>query len=81
MINDKSFVSYQKNGFSENDHTELANLCIILDELNVKFLQSNSNCVNNKIIYKDFSVKEFYAKRRINSKNPSQKEKELLIYN
>lgn len=80
-LNNTSFVSYQKNGFSENDHTYLANLCIILDELKIKFLESNSNCANNKTLYKDFNISEFYAKRRINSKNPSQKEKELLIYN
>tara|TARA_B100001093_G_scaffold472566_1_gene495784 strand:- start:1701 stop:2648 length:948 start_codon:yes stop_codon:yes gene_type:complete len=80
-LNNKSFVAYQKLGFTEENHSELANICVILDELKIKFLESNSNCQNNKITYKDFIIKEIYAKRRINSKNPNQKEMELLIYN
>mgnify|MGYP003994460219 CR=1 FL=1 len=80
-ITNTSFVSYQKLGFSEDNHIELCNLCIILDELGIKFLESNSNCGFNKMNYKDFNLVEFYSQRRINSKNPSQKEKEILIYN
>lgn len=76
--NNKSFVAYNKNGFTIDDNLILFEK---LKNLNTKFLMSNSNVdlVRNNFI--NYKIIEVDAKRTINSKNPESKTIELLIKN
>ena len=78
--NKKSFVSYVKNGFSNNFHTTLFKL---LQENKKKFILSNSNSEYVRINFPKeyYNVEEISCKRSINSKNPGSKTKEVLISN
>jgi DNA adenine methylase len=77
--NSKSFVAYNKEGFTIDDNLILFEK---LKNLNTKFLMSNS-CVDfvKKNFNDNYTLIEVDAKRSINSKNPESKTKELLIKN
>lgn len=81
--NEKSFVGYTIDGFDLEQHTELFKLCNALNELDIKFLMSNSSVdlVRNSFTHKKIKIEEIIAKRSINSKNPDSKTNELLIKN
>jgi DNA adenine methylase len=75
----KSFVSYNKEGFDIENHKNLFNL---VSNLKCKFLMSNSNVHLVTDTFKnDFIIETITCKRSINSKDPSKKTKEVLIYN
>jgi DNA adenine methylase len=80
-LKDTSFVSYKEGGFNENKHTELAKLCNKINKIKIKFLHSNSWCDYNTSNYSKFNLEKVLCKRRINSKNPSDTDYEILIYN
>lgn len=76
-----SFVSYTKNGFDEQQHTELFRLCSLLKEKNVKMMMSN---LNVKLVLDSFpseTIETITCKRLINSKTPTQTETEVIISN
>lgn len=75
-VNKTSFVDYNKQGFN---HDELIELCNTMK--NVSFVQSNSYCDKTKNGYKAFQQHHVVTKRRINSKNPGSKIKEIMIVN
>lgn len=79
--NKTSFVSYLDGGFNIDKHNELFKLCNDLNGKNIKFLMSNSDVdlVKNAFDEK-FEKKTIICKRSINSKKPSAKTNELLIY-
>ncbi|MBS1416038.1 MAG: Dam family site-specific DNA-(adenine-N6)-methyltransferase [Clostridia bacterium] len=73
LIENNSFVSYDKSGFDDNDQINLANHYKALDEKDCLLMLSNSDPKNaNKEdnffdnLYKDFEIKRVYAKRIIN---------------
>lgn len=75
-LNKTSFKEYTKLGFSD------LNLLKWCKETKMHFLQSNSCCEFNLKNYENkFKVITIDAKRRINSKNPKDIAKELLIKN
>jgi len=76
-----SFVGYTKDGFNKELHEKLFEETKNLDKKGVKFLMSNSNQKLVRDSLKDFICEEITARRAINSKNPSSKTKEVLIYN
>ena len=80
-INTTSFVKYQKNSFTLDDHNELNEFCNILTNKKIKFLMSNSYTKYNMKIYKKYKIKKILCKRRIHSKNPESTEYEILISN
>jgi DNA adenine methylase len=71
-----SFVKYNLNGFSDDDHKELFEL---VKNLKCSFVMSNSNTDLVLESFKGFSIKKIDCKRSINSKNPSQMTKEVII--
>jgi len=77
--NNKSFVAYNKEGFTIDDNLILFEK---LKNLNTKFLMSNS-CVGfvKENFNENYKLIEVEAKRSINSKNPESKTTELLIKN
>ena len=79
--NKTSFVGYTKDGFNKELHEKLFEETKNLDKRGVKFLMSNSNQKLVRDSLKDFICEEITARRAINSKNPSSKTKEVLIYN
>tara|TARA_B110000037_G_scaffold214548_1_gene270601 strand:+ start:66 stop:965 length:900 start_codon:yes stop_codon:yes gene_type:complete len=81
-INSTSFVKYNKKGFNIKNHNQLFDNCKILYKNNNKFIMSNS--------YVNYVIKNFKdickidiidCKRRINSKKPNSKTKEVIISN
>lgn len=81
--NETSFVSYNKEGFGENENNKLFELIESLSSEDKKIMMSNSNACKlyekfDTAKYKLFSVN---ASRRINSKNPESTTKELIIMN
>ena len=72
------FVSYNKNGFTQEKHEALFKKC---SKLKCKWVLSNSNTDVVKEKLKNYTIEEIVARRAINSKNPNAKTKELIIYN
>jgi DNA adenine methylase len=75
-INEKSFVSYNRAGFNQQEHEKLFTL---LQKLNQNWLLSNSK---TKFVCESFigyPISTINCKRRINSKDPSSTTDEVLI--
>ena len=73
LIENNSFVSYDKSGFDDNDQIKLANHYKELDKKKSLLMLSNSDPKNANIddnffddLYKGFDIKRVYAKRMIN---------------
>ena len=77
----KSFVGYNACGFDLDTHNKLFGLVRKFNSQKVKFIMSNSNTdlVNNTFI--DYNKEIITARRAINSKNPADKTKEVVIFN
>lgn len=75
-----SFTSYKDDSFYEK-HEVLVNLCNKLNISDIKFVHSNSYCKFNLDKYKDYDIQKIECKRRINSKNPKDKDFEVIINN
>ena len=77
--NKKSFVGYVANGFSLEMHNDLFNS--IKNMNGVRFVMNNAKVdlvMNN---FKDYNHKFIVARRAINSKNPGETAKEVIIHN
>lgn len=81
--NNKSFVKYNKEGFTIEDNENLFNKLKSLDNIKSKFLMSNSNVdfVKDKFNNNKYKIIIVDARRAINSKNPESTTKEVLIKN
>lgn len=73
-INQKSFTKYTKEAFNQQEFFN------IVKTFTNKFVMSNSNVVI-KDFEKNYSIKRLQVPRRINSKNPSSYEEEVIISN
>jgi len=73
----KSFVKYNKEGFTLEKHKELFNL---IRNLKSSFLLSNSHVKLVADSFIEYDKQILNCKRSINSKNPSMKTEEVLIY-
>ena len=74
LIENNSFVNYDKSGFDDNDQIKLAENYKALDDKNCLLMLSNSDPKNTNEkdnffddIYKGFEIKRVFAKRMINS--------------
>lgn len=76
-----SFVKYNKNGFTIENHIKLFENIQNLHKKGVKFVLSNSNVSMVTDNFKGFNCEEVVARRAIHSKNPGAKAKEVIIYN
>lgn len=73
LIENNSFVNYDKSGFDDNDQIELSQNYKNLDKQNCLLMLSNSDPKNINVndnffedLYKGFSIERVYAKRIIN---------------
>ena len=73
LIENNSFVSYDKSGFDDNDQIELAENFKYLDKKDCLLMLSNSDPKNTNEndnffddLYNNFEIKRVYAKRMIN---------------
>jgi DNA adenine methylase len=81
-VNESSFTKYTANDFNKKEHEELINFCKFIDVKNKSnFLLSNSDTDFIKDGLVDYETKIIECKRSINSKDPSAKINEVLIYN
>ena len=78
-INKNSFIKYNLESFNEKTSVKLFELVKQLKD--IKFTMSNSDSIFVKEYFNEYSIKEIIAKRAINSKNPGEKTKELIINN
>ena len=81
--NQKSFVSYNAEGFTLDNHKQLFKSCADMKEKNVRFLMSNANVllVQNSFPLPLYQTQIISCRRAINSKNPDAKTNEVLITN
>lgn len=79
-INKKSFVNYNKNGFSLESHKKLFNKINNMSN-EMYFLMSNSYTELVLSYFKNYEIEKIKCRRAINSKNPADTEFEVLIYN
>lgn len=78
--NEKSFVKYNRKGFSADDNSKLFKL--IIESKDVKFIMSNSDVeIIHQTFGKDYKIEKIECKRCINSKNPESKVNEVIISN
>ena len=79
----KSFVDYTKDGFAESQHLELFNICNQLKQKNIKMMMSNSctDLVTKNFSTELFTIDKIVCKRLINSTNPKDTAKEVIITN
>lgn len=80
-IDDKSFVSYNENGFDIESHKSLYELCNNIDKIGAKFVKSNSYVKYIIDLYKKYSHEKILCNRQINSKKPDSKAYEIIIWN
>ena len=80
-IKETSFVDYNIDGFNKEDNDNILKICDTLNNKNVKFLHSNSNCQYNLNSYKNYNISTIVTKRRIHCINPQLTHYELLINN
>lgn len=74
-----SFVKYNKEGFTLDNHLKLFNL---IKSVNCKFILSNANVKLVTDFFRDsYKIDVISCKRAINSKDPSKKCEEVLISN
>ncbi len=80
-INESSFTKYTSNDFDKKEHDELIEFCKFINNNKSNFLLSNSDTSYIKDNLNEFETKIIECKRSINSKDPSAKTNEVLIYN
>ena len=78
-LKNTSFTTYNRDGF-ETQHKILVSLCKKLNSKNIKFMHSNSWCEFNITNY-PYKQEKIECSRRINSKNPSDTDYEIIIWN
>jgi DNA adenine methylase len=76
-----SFVGYNKDGFTLNNHMDLFKLCHNLKNNNIDFVMSNADV---KLIRDNFSeshylIETIVCRRAINSKKPGSSANEVII--
>lgn len=82
------FSAYTKDGFSIEQQEKLAELCYKLDKKGIKFIVSNSPCLEIEKLYKKFNQVKFYIGRQMRSAegksdvfNKTNEPNEILIHN
>ncbi|HHW6865648.1 TPA: DpnII family type II restriction endonuclease [Staphylococcus aureus] len=80
---DEAYTSYQKGGFHEKEHKELAERLIELDKKGVKWIVTNHNTKLIQSLYNQFDFYEIPVNRFINSdaQKRSNATNEVLILN
>jgi DNA adenine methylase len=78
-----SFVKYTNTGFSLCNHLSLFKILHGINSNNIKYIMNNANVplVRDEFKNSKYIVKTITSNRLINSKNPNQRVKELIIKN
>jgi DNA adenine methylase len=77
-----NFTGYSRNGFDQDMHLCLRNLCSRLDARGIRFMVSNSSAPLILDLYQDYKIEFVYATRAINSKGHKRgKIPEVIITN
>lgn len=78
-----SFVSYTKDGFTQEQHETLFNFIHELHDDTIKIMMSNAcvKMVTNNFPKNKYNIEEIMCKRSINSKKPNSMAKEVIITN
>lgn len=77
-----SFTNYSIGGFTQNDQNSLRDCCIELDKNGIKFLLSNSDCVETRKLYEMFHIETVVVNRSVAAKNSSRGNlTEILVKN
>lgn len=79
----QSFVGYSKDGFKNQEHDTLFNLCHDLSQKNVKLMMSNADVpiIQDAFDSPNYHIETISCKRQINSKKPGSKINEVIITN
>ncbi len=80
-LNDTSFESYTKEGFSFDEHVRLANLFKSLTNQGVYCMLTNHNTELINTLYNDFNIDVVSVKRMINSDATNRTGEEVIITN
>lgn len=75
----ETFDSYQKDGFSVEDHKRLLKLFKSLHKRGIYCMLTNSDTEFIRDLYKNFNIEEIDVKRFINSDGNNRNGKELII--
>jgi len=78
-----SFVKYNENGFTIDDHKKLFEQVHILTNINKKVFMNNAdvNLVRENFTSRTYNITSIICRRAINSKNPESNTRELIIKN
>jgi DNA adenine methylase len=78
----KTYTGYAPNGFNEEKHTALAEMCMKIDKNNGYFMLSNSNTPFIRDIFRGFNIKRIKALRSISAQGEQRgRVNELIIKN
>ncbi|MUL36464.1 DNA adenine methylase [Gloeocapsopsis dulcis] len=67
LSNTSNFTAYSRDAFNKDDQIKLKDVCVELAHRGVKVMQSNSDCLFIRELYRDFKIYEIKAARAINS--------------
>ena len=77
-----AFNAYSQGAFSGSDQQDLANVCVELDQMGVRFMLSNSDCAFIRGLYKRFDIRTVRAPRAVNCKGGKRgKVAEVVVRN
>jgi DNA adenine methylase len=82
-LNEKSFVGYNAEGFTLEQHNQLFTHCACLTEKKVRFLLSNAEVplVTNAFPVPLYQTRVVSCRRAIHAKAPATRTNEVLIAN
>jgi len=78
----QTYSGYDGNGFGDDKHKELAEICRKIDNAGAFFMLSNSDTKFVRSLYRGFAIEKISASRSVSCKgNQRGKEEELIIRN
>ncbi|EIN15060.1 Type II restriction modification system N6-adenine DNA methyltransferase [Mycoplasmopsis agalactiae 14628] len=80
-LNDSTFTSYTKDGFTLDDHKRLAKVFKELDKKGCYLMLTNHNTELIRDLYRDYNITVIKAKRLINSDASKRVGEEVIITN
>lgn len=75
-----SFVQYNKEGFSEEEHMKLFDMVKSLKKKNISCVMSNADVAMVRDAFVGWDMETIVARRAINSKSPDATQSELILY-
>jgi DNA adenine methylase len=79
--NKDSFLRYDVSPFGIQEQLDLKEVCDQLNEKNIRFIETNSDCEEIRKLYSEYRQIEVDVRRCINAKVNGRRGKELIICN